>query len=58
MTPEPLQQLPRLVNEAKKDVLGSDVVVIEESGLLLSQHDHPSGSVSEAFKHGAASKKD
>jgi hypothetical protein len=46
------------VNEAKKDVLGSDVVVIEESGLLLSQHDHPSGSVSEAFKHGAASKKD
>ena len=46
-----------LVDEPEQDVLGADVVVVEEASLLLSQHDHPTGSVGEAFEHVAASQK-
>ena len=40
-----------LVEQPQKDVLGADVVVIEEPGFFLGQHHDPSGSVGEAFKH-------
>src|SRR5690606_18182173 len=40
-----------LVDEAEEDVLGPDVVVVEEASLLLGQHDHPTGPVGETFEH-------
>ena len=39
-----------LVDEAEQDVLGADVVVVEEPRLFLGQDDDPSGSVGEAFE--------
>ena len=44
-----------LVDQPEQDVLGADVVVVEEAGLLLGQHDDPAGPVGEAFEQGAAS---
>jgi hypothetical protein len=40
-----------LVNQAEQDVLGPDVVVIEEPGFLLGEHDDTSCSVGKALKH-------
>ena len=40
-----------LVDQPEQDVLGPDVVVIEEASLLLGQHDDPAGPVGEAFEH-------
>ena len=39
-----------LVDEAEEDVLGADVVVIEEPRFFLGEDDNPAGSVSEAFE--------
>ena len=41
-----------LVEQAEQDVFGPDGVVVEQPGLLLGQHHHPTGPVGEAFKHG------
>ena len=41
-----------LVDEAEEDVLGADVVVVEEARFLLGEDDHPAGPVSEAFEQG------
>src|SRR5207244_1291946 len=40
-----------LVDEAEEDVLGADVVVVEEPSLFLGQDDDPAGPVGEAFEH-------
>src|SRR4029453_1737267 len=40
-----------LVDQPEQDVLGADVVVIEEPSLLLREHDDPSCPVGEALKH-------
>ena len=40
-----------LVDEAEEDVLGADVVVVEQTRFFLRQHHHSAGSVSEAFEH-------
>jgi hypothetical protein len=34
-------------------VLGADVVVLEDAGLLLSEDDHLPGPFGEALKHGS-----
>ena len=39
-----------LVDEAEEDVLGADVVVVQEACFLLRQHDDPAGPVGEAFE--------
>ena len=39
-----------LVDQAEQDVLGADVVVIEQPGFLLGEDDDPAGSVSESFE--------
>src|SRR5207302_5812544 len=44
-----------LVDEAEQDVLGPDVVVVEEPCFLLGQDDDPSGTVGEAFEQETAS---
>jgi hypothetical protein len=41
-----------LVDQAQQDVLGADVVVVEEPSLLLGQHDDPAGPVGEPFEQG------
>src|SRR5699024_9225048 len=41
-----------LVDEAEEDVLGPDVVVVEEACLLLGQDHDPAGPVGEPFEHG------
>ncbi len=41
-----------LVDEPEQDVLGADVVVVEQSSFLLGQHDDSTGSVSEPFEQG------
>ena len=41
-----------LVDQIEQQVLGADVVVVEHPGLFLGQHDHPAGTVGEAFEHG------
>ena len=41
-----------LVNEAEKNVLGTDVVVVEKACLLLSEHNHSASSVCKAFEQG------
>src|SRR4029453_3022538 len=43
-----------LAQEAKEDVLGTDVVVLEDSGLLLGEDDHLASPFGEALKHGCA----
>ena len=53
--PERLQRLGgdpfALVDQPEQDVLGADVVVIEEPSLLLREHDDPPGPVGEPLKH-------
>jgi len=41
-----------LAEEAEQDVLGADVVVLENAGLLLSEDDHLAGPFGEALEHG------
>ena len=41
-----------LVDQAEQDVLGPDVVVVEQARFFLRQDDHSAGSVGEAFEHG------
>ena len=41
-----------LVDEAEEDVLGADVVVVQETCFLLSQDDHSTGPVCEALEQG------
>ena len=41
-----------LVDQAEQDVLGPDVVVVEQARFLLRQDDHSAGSIGEAFEHG------
>ena len=43
-----------LVDEAEQDVLGADVVVVEQAGFFLRQHDDPAGPVGESFEHRTA----
>src|SRR5690606_39994658 len=40
-----------LVNEAKQNVLSTDVVVVEHLGLFLGQHNYTTSSVSKSFEH-------
>jgi hypothetical protein len=40
-----------LVDQPEQQVLGADVVVIEEPGLLLGEHQHPPSPVGEPLKH-------
>ena len=40
-----------LAQQAEKDVLRPDVVVLQRPRLVLSQDDNPSGSFSESFEH-------
>ena len=40
-----------LVNEAEKEVLGADVVVVQSPRLVLREHDDAAGTVGKAFKH-------
>ena len=42
-----------LVDQPEQDVLGPDVVVVEQARLFLRQDDHSAGSVGEAFEHGS-----
>ena len=39
-----------LVDEAEQDVLGPDEAVVQQPGLFLGQHQHPSGSVGESLE--------
>ena len=41
-----------LVDQAEQDVLGPDVVVVEQARFFLRQDDHSAGSIGEAFEHG------
>ena len=41
-----------LVDQAEQDVLGADVVVVEQARFFLRQDDHSAGPVGEAFEHG------
>ena len=53
--PQRLQRLGRhalaLVDEAEQDVLGADVVVVEQARLLLRQHHHSASPVGEPLEH-------
>jgi hypothetical protein len=40
-----------LVDQPQQDVLGADVVVVEQPRLFLRQHHHSSGSVGESLEH-------
>jgi hypothetical protein len=40
-----------LVDQPEQEVLGADVVVVEEPGLLLGQDHDPPGPVGAALKH-------
>jgi hypothetical protein len=44
-----------LVDQTQKDVLGADVVVVEEPGFLLCEHDYTASPVGEPFEQGPAS---
>jgi hypothetical protein len=54
--PQRLQGIGRdalaLVDEAKEDVLGADVVVVQHPSFLLGQDDDPARPVGEPFEHG------
>lgn len=39
------------VQQAKKQMLGADVVMVERLGFLLRQHHHPPGGISESLEH-------
>ena len=40
-----------LFDEAKEDVFGADVVVIEHASLFLGKDNDPAGSIGKALKH-------
>ncbi len=40
-----------LVDQPEEDVLGADVVVVQEPGFLLGEHHHPPGPVGEPLEH-------
>jgi hypothetical protein len=40
------------VDEAEQDVLGADVVVVQQARFLLRQDDDSAGPISEAFEQG------
>ena len=40
-----------LVDQPEQNVLGTDVVVVEQPCLFLGKHDDPAGSICKAFKH-------
>src|SRR5437868_987086 len=40
------------MDESEQDVLGADVVVVEQAGFFLRKHDDPTGPVSESFEQG------
>jgi hypothetical protein len=42
-----------LAQDSQQDVLRADVVVIQEPGFLLGEHDHPPGPVGEPLEHPA-----
>ena len=44
-----------LVDQTEQDVLGADVVVVEQARFFLGQHHDPPGPVGEAFEHDATS---
>ena len=54
--PEGLERLGRdsltLVDEPEQDVLGADVVVVEQARLFLGEDDHPSSPIGKAFEQG------
>ena len=43
------------VDQSEQDVLGADVVVVEQARFLLRQHHHSAGPVGKAFEHLTAS---
>ncbi len=43
------------VDETEEDVLGADVVVVEESRFFLSENDDPAGPIGKPFKQGDTS---
>ena len=47
-----------LVDQPEQDVLGADVVVVEEASLLLRQDDDSAGPVGEPFEQGASPRRD
>ncbi len=42
------------MNEAEQDVFRTDVVVVEQLGLVLSQDNDPAGPVSKPFEHSSS----
>ncbi len=46
-----------LVDQTEEDVLGSDVVVVEEPRFFLREHHHSPGPVGEPFKHSYSPRK-
>ena len=40
-----------LVDQAEQDVLGPDVVVVEQAGFLLCEDDDPSRSIGKSLEH-------
>lgn len=40
-----------LMDETQEDVLGADVVVVQQARLVLSQDDDAAGAIGEAFEH-------
>ena len=43
----------RLAEQAEQQVLGADVVVAQETGLVLGEHDRMTGPWGEALEHGS-----
>jgi hypothetical protein len=43
-----------LADQPEQDVLGADVVVVEEASLLLSEEENSSCAISEALEHGCS----
>jgi len=43
------------VDETQQDVLGPDVVVVEQPRLFLGEHDNPAGTICEAFEQWSSS---
>ena len=39
-----------LAKQPQQDVLGADVVVVQQAGFFLRKHDHPPGPVGEPFE--------
>ena len=39
------------MDEAKQDVLGADVRVVEQARFFLRQHHDPAGPIGKPFKH-------